>query len=229
MRKLKHNLSYTQRWPINRSLKVLKFNRKKWFFLKKLVKSKSLDSINSSSINFTPLFDNKSRFPTVIRKRLIFKNNLLLLNRLRHNDISLKKYQLKSLFYKNRSSYEKFLVDLNSRLDMILYKTRLFSSISSLNQFLRHEGVFVNNKRILNGNYLLKEGDIITFNPKKRLFYKKYFQKFLNIRIDKIHNVLECDFDIFTFIVKNLESDVLLKSVYSEFHKEVFWTGRLFK
>ena len=229
MRKLKFKVLGNQRWPLYRNFKLLKFNKKKWHFFKRIIQNKSLDGLNNLDPNFSPLFLKSTTFPSVIRKRLLFKNNLLLQKRLRYNDIFLKQYQLKALFLKNKSYSEQFLVDLNSRLDMLLYKTRLFSSISSLRQFLKHEGVLINNKLVYEGNYSLKEGDVILFQPNRRNFYRKYFSKFYNIQVEGLYNILEIDYSIFCFIVKDLESSVLLKTFYKEFYEEMFWAGRLFR
>ena len=198
-------------------------------FLKKLVKGAGLDFINSSGPDFTPLFSKNTRFPSIIRKRLLFKNNLLLLKRLRFNDLFIRNKQLKSLFNKKNLTYQQSLVKLNSRLDVLLYKTRLFSSIASLNQFILHEGVLINNKKVFNKNYILKEGDVILFHPNRRLFYKNYFTKLYHIKTNNFNNVIESDYSIFCFIIKDLSSDTLLKSIYCESYEDSFWVSRLFK
>ena len=81
-------------------------------------------------------------------------------------------------------------------LDIIVYRTRLFSSIVSLNQFIRHEGLLLNNKVVFNGNIQVKEGDIIQFRPEKLKFYKIFFNKFYNYRLSNYNNVVDFNFDL---------------------------------
>lgn len=169
-------------------------------------------------MNFIPLFFREGKFPLVFRKKLLFKNNLLLIKRFRFLDVNLKKKTLK-LLGRNKKD---FIVQLNSRLDVILYKTRLFSSVGSVTQFLKHEGVFINNKLVLEGGVLLKENDIISFNPVKRVLYKKLFNKFYIIKTKSFQNILEINYDLFIFVVKDLSKSTVLKSIFPNFYKEVF-------
>lgn len=154
----------------------------------------------------------------------MYKNKLILAKRLRYDNVCIKKYQLRSLFYKKKlySKYEFFLTRLNSRLDTILVKTGLFSSLASLNQFLQHEGVLVNNKFIYEGNFILKENDIISFNPKKLNFYKNLFNKFYKVQTKELNNMLEINYDILTFVVKDLDKKTVLGSTYKKFGDELF-------
>ena len=232
MRKLNYKICYNQRWPIFRNLKLLRFNRRKWFFVKKIIDQKGLGYSNTSDLSFTPLFSKiNTKTPLIMRKNLLHKNKILLLKRLRFNDICLKKYQLRSLLlkkkkYSNMSGY--FLANLNSRLDYILYKTRWFSSLSSLNQFLLHEGVLVNGKPFFKGNICLKEGDLVSFNPRKRQLYKNIFDNLYNFRSNPIFNLIEFDYSLLSFVVKDLGSKSLFKTFYSSFKKDSFWSTRAF-
>ena len=87
-----------------------------------------------------PLFNKyNNNFPTVIRCGLLYKNSILLNKRMRFNDVILKRNQLKTLASKKQKysgQAEDFLFNLNSRLDTLVYRTRLFPSVSSLNQFI---------------------------------------------------------------------------------------------
>ena len=191
-----------------------------------------MGSSNLSDLSFVPLFSKtNTKTPLIIRKNLLHKNKILLLKRLRFNDVCLKKYQLKSLLvkkkkYSNMSRY--FLSSLNSRLDYILYKTRMFSSLSSLNQFLLHEGVLINGKPFFRGNMCLKEGDLVSFNPKKRQIYKNIFNNLYNFRSNPIFNIIEFDYNLLSFVVKDLDSKSLFRAFYPNFSKESFWSTRAF-
>jgi ribosomal protein S4 len=149
-----------------------------------------------------------------------------LIKRLKSDGLSLKKAQLKTLFTGKKKTANKvkpFLIRLNSRLDIILFKTQLFSSVFAVKQFLSHEGVFINHKKIKKGNFILKEGDIISFNPKKRQFYKEYFKRFFfNKKSNNIHSILEYNYSTFTFIIKDLNPQKLLKLNYTNFNDQLF-------
>ena len=222
MKRFSYKICYSQRFPIYRNYKLLKFKRKKWYFLNQVILKKS-KNLNSLDMNFIPLFFREGKFPLVFRKKLLFKNNLLLIKRFRFLDVNLKKKTLK-LLGRNKKD---FIVQLNSRLDVILYKTRLFSSVGSVTQFLKHEGVFINNKLVLEGGVLLKENDIISFNPVKRVLYKKLFNKFYIIKTKSFQNILEINYDLFIFVVKDLSKSTVLKSIFPNFYKEVFWSSRI--
>jgi hypothetical protein len=173
-----------------------------------------------------PLFNKyNNNFPTVIRCGLLYKNSILLNKRMRFNDVILKRNQLKTLAFKKQKysgQAEDFLYNLNSRLDIIVYRTRLFSSISSLNQFILHEGLLVNNKLVFNGNTQLKEGDVIQFNPSKVCFYKRFFSKFYNFQKGSFTNIIEFNFDLLLIYVKNLSKPNLFGSVYSGSLNDIF-------
>ena len=182
MKKLNLNTGIPLRWPFLRNSKIMLFKKSKWIFVKKEFQKDPNKIINNFNIkNFRKSFG-ENDIPLIIRRKFFFKERLLLTKRLKSDGLSIKKFQLKNLFNGKKRFAKKikpFLFRLNSRLDVLLLKTQLFASVSALKQFLSHEGILVNNKRIYNGNFILKEGDIITFNKKNRKFYKEYFKRFL--------------------------------------------------
>jgi len=231
MKKLNYNSCIPLRWPFVRNSKIVLFNKSKWFFVKKELTKDPKNIINGFNLkSFRRLFQ-ENDIPLVIRRKFFFKERLLLIKRLKSDGLSIKKYQLKNLFNGKKKFAKKvkpFLIKLNCRLDIILYKTQLFPSVFAVKQFLSHEGIFVNNKKIKNGNFVLKEGDIISFNPQKRDFYKQYFKRFyFNKKVNNIHSILEYNYSTFTFIVKDLTPQKVLKLNYTNFNDQLFWAGRI--
>jgi ribosomal protein S4 len=56
---------------------------------------------------------------------------------------------------------KKFIINLEKRLDIILYRTSFLNSIRSSRQLICHGKVFINGKKITTISYLLKKGDFI--------------------------------------------------------------------
>ena len=232
MKKLNYNSSIPLRWPFTRNSKILLFKKSKWFFVKKELTKDPKNIINGFNLkSFRRLFG-ENDIPLVVRRKFFFKERLLLIKRLKSDGLSIKKFQLKNLFNGKKKFSKKvkpFLIKLNCRLDMILFKTQLFPTIFAVKQFLSHEGILINNKKIKNGNLILKEGDIISFDPKKRDFYKQYFKRFyFNKKVNNIHSILEYNYSTFTFIVKDLNPQKILKLNYTNFNDQLFWAGRIF-
>ena len=103
--------------------------------------------------------------------RFIYKNIFQKKQQLKYFYGNLKEYQLQSLFrnnWKQQKSFKEniFISTLEKRLDMILYRSKLFPTIYACNQFISHQGIRINNNLVQNINYPLKYGDIITFDKK---------------------------------------------------------------
>lgn len=95
-----------------------------------------------------------------------------------YGDLS-KKY-LQKIFYKSCNQPSKvsenlFLI-LESRLDVVLYRSGFLESIASARQIVRTGGIKVNNKKVISPSYFLRPGDIISVfgDDKKRQFFEKY-------------------------------------------------------
>lgn len=77
----------------------------------------------------------------------------------------LKKFCLMS--YRKRGDIViNFLILLESRIDTILYRTGLVSSIFEARQFINHKKIMVNNEVVSIRSYLLKPSDILAIHPK---------------------------------------------------------------
>jgi ribosomal protein S4 len=59
-----------------------------------------------------------------------------------------------------------FLDFMEKRLESVLYRSFFTQSIKNARQLILHGHVFVNNRIVKHGSYILKENDIIEVNPK---------------------------------------------------------------
>lgn len=95
---------------------------------------------------------------------------------------------------------------LESRLDILLYRTNLFKSIFFIKQFIKHRGVLVNGLCLYETNYQVRVGDIILIPGN---IYQKFYQKFLNnLRINRIlthiPKYVEMNYQIGAFMIVRL-------------------------
>ncbi len=76
---------------------------------------------------------------------------------------------------------------LERRLDNALFRSKMTFSRDQGRQLVVHGHVFVNNKRVSSPSYLVKEGDVITLDPRlsetKKEFLKNVIDKRLNMGI----------------------------------------------
>lgn len=95
-----------------------------------------------------------------------------------------------------------------NRLDILLYRTNLFSSIFYLKQIICHKNIYVNGKLVINKNYSLNKGDIITIKPS---YYAKIFPQFLkklrqNVILHNFPTYLEINYKIGSITLLRLPS-----------------------
>ena len=57
-----------------------------------------------------------------------------------------------------------FIEKLETRLDTALYRTHFSYSYKNARQLISHKKVYVNNKIVQYNSYLIKKGDVITFD-----------------------------------------------------------------
>lgn len=136
------------------------------------------------------------------------------INKFSQNKESLKKYyKLKMLEKKKFKSFYNFLTEkqlinylikiekkhpiqtynylcqhLESRLDVILFRLDVFKNIYEITQNVQHKKIKVNNKIVKTISFILKPGDIISFDILPHLIKKKFKLTKLNyIFTDKIN------------------------------------------
>lgn len=119
----------------------------------------------------------------------------------------LRKMVIKSL--KKKDSVNFFVYLLESRLDVLLLRLNVVSTIREARQKILHNNILVNNKIKKNYAYNLKENDILTF--KKNLIFSIKKKWYFNIKKkmnfwNKIPNYIEYDLNnlIFTFTKINI-------------------------
>lgn len=184
MNKLKprNKICFQNNENVHSDLNLLKLKKKKWNLLKKnILKEK----------NFIKEKPEK--------KKIFYKERLFTKQQLKNFYGCVPEYQLKNIFQtlnkkKDKTNIlEDFIILLESRLDIIIYRLKVTRSIFEAKQIINHGKVQINGKYVFSQNYILKKGDIISFHDfktKKReiikvpyIEYNRYLKKgvFLNI------------------------------------------------
>jgi ribosomal protein S4 len=152
------------------NLKVLKFKKKKWksflYFFK--------NELNSSKFKKYKIVD---QIKFLISKKSIFELNfknqhfkkLFIFSKiftLFFGNFSRNYYDnLKKKIKKSCKIVKKFVFEfLESRLDLVLHRSKWFSTIKSAKQCIAHGHVAINKKVIKNNSFVLKSGDLISIN-----------------------------------------------------------------
>lgn len=132
---------------IHKNLNLLKLKSKKWnLFKKKLRYRKEIKPEKRKKFFQKRLFEKQQ-----------FKNFYGCIH----------EYQLKNIFQKLSKKnkkiniFQKFMILLESRLDINLVRLKLVKTIFQAKQLINHKKIKVNNKIINKPNLLLKKGDII--------------------------------------------------------------------
>lgn len=195
---------------IHANLNITKLKKKKWQLLKNNIfrKTRKLDFIKfqvkmkkelkkafktsykpNNNTSILSLLKKINQFKRPEKKQKLYKERLFAKQQFKNFYGCIPEYQLKNLFnyLKNRNNnnniIHKFIIVLESRLDMIVFRSKIAKTIFEAKQIINHGKIKVNNKIITSSNYILKRGDIITLNNFKILkkFYylkkKKNFQK----------------------------------------------------
>ena len=132
---------------IHKNLKLLKLKKKKWNLFKKKLRYKK---------EIKP--EKRKKF---FQKRLFEKQQLKNFYGCIHE------YQIKNILKnllkkQNKINvFQKFMILLESRLDINLVRLKLVKTIFQAKQLINHKKIKINNKIISKPNFILKKGDII--------------------------------------------------------------------
>nr|YP_010394653.1 ribosomal protein S4 [Plasmopara halstedii]DAZ89090.1 TPA_asm: ribosomal protein S4 [Plasmopara halstedii] len=149
MNKLKprNKICFQNNRNIHKNLNLLKLKSKKWNLFKKRLRFRK---------EIKP--EKKKKF---FQKRLFEKQQFQNFYGCIHE------YQLKNIFKKllkrknKTNTFKKFVIFLESRLDVNLVRLKLVKTIFKSKQLINHKKIKVNNKIISKPNFILQKGDII--------------------------------------------------------------------
>ena len=162
--KLLYKKLLSLRKNIQNNNKLMKFKKKKWQnfqrLISKLKKQKFYDPTSQFLSNFKNFFNKKFKYNLQNKQRLKFYYGTLRKSYLK----KVVKSTLDEFKKKNTHSTVLFIEKLETRLDTALYRTHLSYSLKDARQFISHKKVYVNNKIVQHNSYLLKKGDLITFD-----------------------------------------------------------------
>jgi len=185
---------------ITGSKKVLVFKKKKWGFLKK----KSVKLNKFLNHNLHQVSKTAKPFKNLYKSQLLTKQKVkLYYTKLSDNKLKAlcKKASSKSNSLKRKKTFDLLFHLLENRLDVILFRANVVSNILTAKQLISHGHVFVNNKKVLSSNFLLKVGDMIELSKKiNPLVNKNLLDKKFNFIIP---NYLEVNKIIFKFYYIN--------------------------
>lgn len=149
---------------IQNSDKFLRFRKKKWQKFQHLTlkfnRKRFYDPISYALFNFKDFFSRKFKYNLQNKQRLSFFYGKLRKSYLK----KLVKLSLKDS--KSTSIHETvlFIKNLETRLDTAIYRTYFSHSFRNARQLISHQKVYVNGKIVQSNSYILKKGDIISFD-----------------------------------------------------------------
>ena len=135
----------------------------------------SYNKLNNN--NILSLFQKLNQFKRPEKKKKLYKERLFAKQQFKNFYGCIPEYQLKNLFNylktRNNNIIHKFIIILESRLDIVIFRSKITKTIFESKQIINHGKIKVNNKIITSSNYILKRGDIITLNNFK--IFKKFY------------------------------------------------------
>lgn len=184
------NLLSIRELPYKNNLRILKFKRPKWNFLKKTVQrqaNKIFFFRKYKKLNKKLYFYNQkgylisSRWTNIrfrYKELLLAKRRLFLFFSLKTKLSTLKKNI-------NRKTSLNFLTKMETRLDILLWRIGIFASPAIARFYLNHKKVRLNNKKVDISSIFIKKGDIISISNDIKNFVKNDVNK---LRIIKSYN-----------------------------------------
>jgi ribosomal protein S4 len=173
------------------SNRVLNFKRPKWKKIQKNFKRKKIKFVDIFLQKAT--YKNWNKVKKTYKKGLELKRYLDILSDVKFSISYYKKFlsnQTNSLFFTKNLVFN-FLIKKFFRLDLLLWKLKIFSSPYESRQYIKNNVVLVNNKSSYEA-YFLKKGDIIKFKSFSLLNYKN---KILNNKgFDFLQSFIEIDY-----------------------------------
>jgi len=168
IKKRRNKPLYKKLLPLRKNVqnrdKLLKFNKKKWQKFQRLIsrlkKKKFYDPTTYFLSNFKNFFSRKFKYNIQNKQRLSLYYGKLRKSYLR----KLVKSTLSEFKSENTHATVLFIEKLEMRLDTALYRAYFSYSFNHARQLISHKKVYVNNKIVQCNSYLLKKGDIITFD-----------------------------------------------------------------
>lgn len=206
----KFKLSYQTKININKQVDISKkLKRKKWYFFR-----------FKNNFCFFP------RIRKISKVRFFYKNSLNIRRILRLKNCHIKVSSLYQLYLKARKGnprYLNFINLLESRLDVCLFRTGLFSSTVGLRQFILHKNIYLNGQLVNKPGILLKKDDLVQINFIHLNFYD--YEKALNLSFDHFSH-LEIDLETCSFIYLGPFS---FRDLFVKKYKDLSFLNYIFK
>lgn len=220
-------------------LRILKFKRPKWNFLKRIIErqankiiffkkyrkiNKKLNFYNQKGYLISPKWTNiRFRY----KELLLAKRKLYLFFSLKSKLTTLKKHIAKKTSLK-------FLINLETRVDIILWRLGVFKSPAISRFFINHKKIKINDKIINISSIFLKRGDIITIAPTLKNSIERDYNKFKDIKTyNKKYLIyknnfniffpyfIESNWDVLDFICLKNANDLTIKSMIHMYPKNL--------
>jgi len=138
---------------------------------------------------------------------------------------NIKRKQLNNIFKKSKKSKyplkvtDKLYCLLESRLDMIIFRSLFSISVPHARQIIKHGFVKVNDHKITHTNYTLKVGDMVSIDDKKLEFCSEFiylnFTKNNNYSLFHYPKYLEIDYNNLRIILIQEPKE---NDIYYPFH-----------
>lgn len=213
------------------------FLKRKNFFFKRLCKirenfkkrrleNKHIFKNEKLKKSFLILLKEHNLYKRPKKKKNLYKERLIAKQQFKNFYGCIPEYQLKNLFYylKNKSNnnniIQKFIIFLESRLDMVIYRAQITKSIFQAKQIINHGKIKVNNKIITSSNFILNRGDIITLNNFKIIKNYNYIKlikksKYKLLKKNKLKNNIKKTSHLIKIIKKNKVNYIQTNNKYN--------------